>query len=107
MGEPNVAVLEESVTDAQLRDWMTFFAMEPWGFEADWYRTGTIAAMVGNAAPGRRSGSKPFSPSDFVPRMKPTKLDRPMGSDEIRTAFRAVFGNAVRPKARKEKAPSR
>lgn len=52
----------------QLSFWRAFYATEPWGYEEEWLRTGTVAATMYNAAPFRGEGAKFVEAKLFVPK---------------------------------------
>ena len=49
----------------QLERWMAFYALEPWGAEADDGRAAMLTAAVYNTDPRRR---RQLRPRDFMPR---------------------------------------
>ena len=51
------------MTAAELAEWQAYYQIEPFG--AEWRRTASTCAMIGNAAGGRKG--KAFSPDDFLP----------------------------------------
>jgi hypothetical protein len=59
-----VAELRAQMSSAEFTDWCAYYSLEPWGYEAENWRMGMVAATVANAA-GRK---KPLKPSDFLPR---------------------------------------
>ena len=84
--------MEETITDVQLREWAEFFALEPWGSEVEFMRSGIVAAAVVNAAPNRKPHAKPATPKDFMPSMAPK---RDMDPKRIRNEFLSVFGDRI------------
>ena len=101
MGEPNVDLLMDSITEPMLRRWIAYFSREPWGYDVEWFRVGTVAAMVGNASPNRRKGAKAFEPADFIPKMR-AQTPPARNPQEFRMQARAVFGAGVKLPARKK-----
>lgn len=53
-------------------EWREFARLEPFGFEWDWLRTGTVAAAAYNARPFRPDGARWHTAAEFVP-----DFDRP------------------------------
>lgn len=49
----------------QVAEWIAYYNLEPFGFTADWLRTGVVAAMIANV--NKRKGAKAAMPEDFVP----------------------------------------
>jgi hypothetical protein len=100
-----VDLLAGSLADWQLREWAEFFQLEPWGAEMEWYRTGTIAAMIGNTAPNRRRNAKTFAAKDFVPDFQPrrsrTKSGKP-NTKALRASFMETFGHRIKHTRKKE-----
>lgn len=52
----------------QLEYWRAFAAMEPFGYEQEWQRAGTIAAAMFNSNPFRGEDAKWVEPKDLIPR---------------------------------------
>lgn len=86
--------LESSITDAQLNDWVRYYSVHPWGPDIEWYRTGTIAAMIANTAANRKPGSRMLKPDDFVPKPKAK------AGKDFRQEFMAAFAGRIK-KAKK------
>lgn len=84
-----------------LTEWSDFFGVEPWGFEIEWFRTGTVAALIANTAANRRRGSKSFKPADFVPKLKGRSRES-MSGKEMRKALRGLAGEKLRMPTKKE-----
>jgi hypothetical protein len=61
-----VAELLQRIGSRELTEWMAFYRMEPFGFEADLYGHAVTAASVYNV--NRPKGRKAVSPLDFLPR---------------------------------------
>ena len=60
-----VAEAQQRLSSAEFVDWCAFYAIEPWGYEADTWRMAVIASTQANYS-GRVK--KPLKPSDFMPR---------------------------------------
>ena len=70
-----VEELQQAMTGAEFADWCAFYQLEPWGFEAQNWRMGVLAAVTANYS-GRVK--KALKPSDFLPRAeKPRKVADP------------------------------
>jgi hypothetical protein len=68
------ALWHTTVDEAQRRcsardftEWRAFFALEPWGHEGEWQRSGAICATMANAWRGSRG--RTFEPEDFKPKL--------------------------------------
>jgi len=59
------AMLEEMSAE-QLLDWLQFYNSEPWGYEVENTRAGTIAASIMNSVGGKKSGQA-YTWKDFFP----------------------------------------
>lgn len=59
-----VAELEETLGQAELRDWIAYWALEPWGSIRDNLHAGIIASAI--YAPHVKKGKKPPNASDFL-----------------------------------------
>ena len=66
-----VEELQHQMTSAEFDDWCSFYALEPWGWEAQNWRMGVVASTVANFSGHIK---KPVKPSDFLPgaKQKPT-----------------------------------
>lgn len=64
MGEPCVDRLASHMTVKQLRGWMAYYEIEPWGEDRADLRAGIVAATVANAYRARGPALKP---GDFMP----------------------------------------
>ena len=63
------------MTAGQLREWMSYYAMEPWGEERADLRAGIVASTVANVHRGRAHA---FRPADFMPRFgEPARRQSP------------------------------
>lgn len=62
--------LQRSMSSAEFVDWCAFYEIEPWGYEAENWRMGVVAATVANYSGNVK---KPLKVSDFLPR-QPRKL---------------------------------
>jgi hypothetical protein len=90
-----VAELKASISRRELQEWMEFYALEPWGSEIDWFRTGTIAAVVANSAPNRKRGSKAMSPKDFMPKFG-RKRRGDLNPDRLKAELLSGFGKRIK-----------
>lgn len=52
----------------QLSEWMAFYRLEPFGFEAEMYGHAITSSTIANV--NRKKGRKAFSPLDFLPKEK-------------------------------------
>jgi hypothetical protein len=86
----DIDALEDSITDGQLKEWMSFYALEPWGSEIGFFQAGIVAAAVVNSSANRKQGSKGVSPADFMPKFGQPEVKKP--AKELRQEFLAVFG---------------
>jgi hypothetical protein len=59
-----VEELQHQITSAEFEDWCAFYALEPWGWEAQNWRMGVVASTVANYSGNIK---KPVKPSDFMP----------------------------------------
>jgi hypothetical protein len=65
LGIPHPDYLLECLTSKQLSDWEVFYAIEPFGEEADYYRTGLLCANLINIK--LKKDAKHLTPHDFMP----------------------------------------
>ena len=62
--------LQRSMSSSEFMDWCAYYEIEPWGYEADNWRMGVLAATTANYSGNIK---KPLKVSDFLPR-QPRKL---------------------------------
>ena len=72
----------------EVADWMSYYQLEPFGYKADWLRTGVVAAMTANV--NRKKGTKPAMPEDFIPKRKVLKKKR-QTVEEQRGVFKQIM----------------
>lgn len=70
--------------------WTEFYALEPFGFDAENWRMGMTCSTTANAA-GPKKGGKAWRVEDFVPARK-TEPKRSQSIDELRRAVAAMVG---------------
>ncbi len=64
MGIPNVSQMLENMTYEDLYGWLSYFELEPFGFEIDNIRFGQISACIYNANRSNKN-DKVWTPKDF------------------------------------------
>lgn len=81
---------------AELREWMGFAELEPFGPLADDFRAGSICAAALN--PHRKKDAKPLTAADFMPALAATlhppeeEDDTPLTPEQAAAALDAFFG---------------
>lgn len=70
--------------------WAEFYALEPFGFDAENWRMGMVCATAANAA-GPKKGGKAWRVEDFVPARK-AEPKRSQSIDEVRRVVAAMVG---------------
>jgi hypothetical protein len=65
VGRVDVDQMLEEIPSTLLVEWMAFFEIEPWGYDAANWRSGIVSATVANVK--RKPGTKAFYPADFMP----------------------------------------
>lgn len=55
-----------SVSSDELAELMAYNRLEPFGYHADNWRAGLVAATFANV--NRRKGQRPYTPQDFMPK---------------------------------------
>jgi hypothetical protein len=61
--------LEATLSARELREWIAFSEIEPFGSEAEFWRAGIVAATIANTARDRERKPDPFTARDFMPRL--------------------------------------
>jgi hypothetical protein len=75
----------EEISARTLREWMAYYALDPWGDERADLRSGIVAATLANIHRGKRAA---FRPRDFMPRFEAPR--RRQSVDEMKAIFRAA-----------------
>jgi hypothetical protein len=65
MGVP-VTELQRRMSSLEFSEWLAFYSLEPWGWEAEMYGHAQTAAVVANVH--RNAETAPFHASDFMPK---------------------------------------
>lgn len=65
MGVP-VAELQNRMSAAEFAEWMAFYEIEPFGWQADFSGHAQTAATIANV--NRSKDTKPYKVSDFMPK---------------------------------------
>ena len=60
-----VEEVQRRMSSSEFTDWCAFYALEPWGWDAQNWRMGVVAATVANYS---GHAKKALKPSDFMPR---------------------------------------
>jgi len=53
------------ISSRALAEWMAFFSLEPFGYEANLAGHAITSSVLANT--NRKKGAKPFKPADFLP----------------------------------------
>lgn len=95
LGVPHPDYLGSILTAKQLKDWVAFAGIEPFGGAADNHRFGIIAATVANTHRG--SNSQPFTPADFFPDPGAPKIsDEERELQKQKAFFAQMFGDRLK-----------
>ena len=78
------------MSSLEFAHWAEFYALEPFGFDAENWRMGMTCSTTANAA-GPKKGGKAWRVEDFVPARK-TEPKRSQSIDELRRAVAAMVG---------------
>jgi hypothetical protein len=81
---------QSRLSSAEFVDWCAFYAIEPWGFEADTWRMGMVCAATANFS-GRVK--KPLKAADFIPRAA-GKRKQKISADELKMRLQADIEKA-------------
>lgn len=72
-----VSDLLRRIDSRELTEWAAFYALEPWGTDADDMRAGIVASTIANVNRDPKKQRRPFQPSDFIPRREPKAEQTP------------------------------
>lgn len=76
------------MTSTQLNEWIAFYGLEPFGFQADLYGHGITASTIYNINRGK---NKPLQPHDFLPQ---EKEERETSAADFISNLKRFFGRA-------------
>ena len=62
-----VAELLARISSRELSEWAAFFALEPFGYEADLHGSAITSSVIANSTRTKK-GQKIWKPDDFLPR---------------------------------------
>lgn len=74
IGGCTVEELQSRMSYGEFLDWIAFYELHPFGME-NW-NAGVIASTIANAHRDPKKQKKPFTPSDFMPKVD---TDKPSG----------------------------
>jgi len=86
-------ILARHLTSSQLTEWQAYYVLEPFGHDAEWSRTGTVAAVI--ASVFRKKGRSPYKPTDFMPAPKLTKVQK---AKQVVDGLLEFFGGVAKKK---------
>lgn len=89
------------MSETEFRDWQAYFAIEPFGEEAAFYRSGIVAATIANVNRDTKTHPEPFSPADFMPKSKRREEEaekQPATREELIGGLESVFGERFKKK---------
>jgi len=81
--------LSKRLSAKEFSEWIEFYNLEPFGWEADCYIAGIIASTIANVHRDTKKRQKPYDPLDFVPvsESKKKKLDPKIVKAQLMLAF--------------------
>ena len=79
---------------------MAYHAVEPFGWYAEWLRTGTVSSVIANV---HRVKGKTYKPNDFMPKEHRLPSTRVQSVAEQQTILEQIFSWAKRMKKTKKK----
>jgi hypothetical protein len=91
MRMPVERLLAEMPAD-EFIEWCAFYDLEPWGFQADAWRSGVVAATVANYS-GRTRTRADAKPRDFMPKRKGERRQKVQSPGEIQRVLESVSKN--------------
>lgn len=70
-------------------EWQAYCAIEPFGQQAEFWRAGMLAAMLGNIH--RKKNQQPFKPEDFMPKGLVDQTPKELTPDQTALLLRQNF----------------
>ena len=87
------------LSSLQIAEWLAYHALEPFGWYAEWLRTGVVSAVIANAHSAK---GKTYKPDAFMPK-EPRLASAPVQSvEEQRTMLEKIYSWAKRMKKTKK-----
>lgn len=87
------------LSESELREWMAFYALEPFGSEVEFYRFGIVASIIANANRDPKKRGRPFTPTDFMPASRAATKHRVrtgVKPDEVLSVLRDGFKDRLK-----------
>lgn len=81
----------ESTDSAELTEWIAYYQIEPWGFNADNFRSAIIAETMANILRDPKKQPEPFKMTDFMINTDPPAPEPPK-AETLYEKFKAMFG---------------
>lgn len=78
----------------ELGEWAEFYNLEPWGWDAECFSAGIVAATIANVNRDPKKKPKPFEASDFVPGSYERKKAQPIDAKKLKAQMRLAFAGA-------------
>jgi len=78
------------MSSAELTEWMVFSKMEPFGSEVDLLGHAIVAATIANV--NRQKGTKPYNPSDFMPKFSGETRKEQTVEEQVQIAAMMTIG---------------
>lgn len=57
------------MSSREFAEWAAYWSLEPWGWEADSWRTAMLASIIANTARDPKKRRRPFTVDDFLPKL--------------------------------------
>lgn len=79
----------------EFAEWVAFFELEPWGWEADSFHAAMVSAMIANTVRDPKKRRRPWEPADFMPIPDKASDKKPVDQDHLRQkidAWMIAFG---------------
>jgi hypothetical protein len=93
-----VEELLDTMSATELADWAAYYAVEPWGSEAAFLRTGIVTALIANTNRDSKRKPEPFVPSDFIPDFTGKKRRDRLDPKNVRNLLKASFPKRIKKK---------
>jgi hypothetical protein len=83
--------LSQRLSAKEFSEWIEFYHLEPFGWEADCYVAGIVAATVANVHRDTKKRQKPYDAMDFVPTSSEVKQKKRLDPKSIKAQLMLAY----------------
>ena len=81
----------ENISSKLLTEWMAFFSLEPFGYEAELHGSAITSSVIANVNRDSKKKSDPFTAQDFLPQEPESPEDKPSVFARLKEYLKSVY----------------